>query len=146
MHKKYLNDEVISLGMFGKEVLYFLLSVANISILCHWMNRQPQYRHLFREVLPNSFLSAKQWLSYKCRSEGNSSVGVWEGKKKLHQLTIVKIIIINLCAAQRSWALCWKDIWRFCVCCFNRNQRSCYIFFSGFILPTIDVGMCVEKN
>lgn len=55
MYKKYLNDEVVSLGMFGKEVLYFLLSVANISILCHWMNRR-----LFREVLPNSFLSAKQ--------------------------------------------------------------------------------------
>lgn len=50
------------------------------------------------------------------------------GKKKLHQFTIDKIIIINLCAAQRSWALCWKDIWRFSVCCFNRNQRSCYIF------------------
>lgn len=51
------------------------------------------------------------------------------GKKKLHQLTIDKITIINLCAAQRSWVLCWKDIWRFCVCCFNRNQRSCYFFF-----------------
>lgn len=32
------------------------------------------------------------------------------------------------------------------MCCFNRNQKSCYIFFCGFILPTIAVGMRVEKT